>query len=210
MKKFIFFYLLLIGFAYGEIADVSFVIKAGYAPYGFYTESLSGTSSYTEKVNLTNSIDGKLELHSRSKSFESLYYGVGFAYIGSGTLSKSLLNSTSLGVDYYPFYFFLQNEVESNHYPGWEMFFNFRAGLSYEKDKGRIKGDAGFSSALATPSPYAGLSWGFEQSNFIAEVFYDLNIGASANLTEFGDTILMQSSRIGLSLGCRLNSGYRF
>ena len=59
------------------------------------------------------------------------------------------------------------------------------------------------------PPPYGGLSWGFEKENFMLEAFYDFNIGASANITPIGDIILMQTRRIGLSLGYRINSGYR-
>jgi hypothetical protein len=39
MKKFTFIYLLLFGFAYSEVADVSFVMKGGYSPLGFYKQN---------------------------------------------------------------------------------------------------------------------------------------------------------------------------
>lgn len=214
MKKFVFFYLLLITFAYSEIADVSFVVKGGYAPLGYYTESLSGSLSYTEQTTLTNSLTAFLELQSRSKSLDNFYYGAGIGYIGDGTLGKALLGNTLLGVDYYPLYFFLQYEPESEHYFDFLMYLSFRTGLSYEKDKGRLSGSTGFGSTFSTMSPYFGFSWGFEKNGIIVEAFYDFNYGASANLTDLGDaqlgdSIIMQTRRIGVNVGYRFNSGYR-
>lgn len=212
MKKFAFIYLLLFGFIYSEIADVSFVMKGGYSPLGFYKQSLTDDSTGTtteDKTTVSNSLTANLELHSRSKSLDNFYYGAGLGYIGSGTLADSIDGSDKLGVDYFPIYFLLQYEPESEHYFGFLMYFSLRGGISYERDQGRISDNAGFANVFSTPSPYGGISWGFEKENFMLEAFYDFNIGASANITPIGDIILMQTRRIGLSLGYRVNSGYR-
>ena len=211
MKKFAFIYLLLFGFAYSEIADVSFVMKGGYSPLGFYKQNLTvqDGEDLDDKTTVSNTFTANLELHSRSKSLENFYYGAGLGYIGSGTLADSIGGSDKLGVDYFPIYFLLQYEPESEHYFGFLMYFSLRGGISYERDQGRISDNAGFANVFSTPSPYGGLSWGFEKENFMLEAFYDFNIGASANITPIGDIILMQTRRIGLSLGYRINSGYR-
>lgn len=206
MKNFAFFYLLLTLFTYAEVVDVSFVVKGGYAPLGFYKETVDGTES---KTTVSNSLSAALELHSRSKSFDNFYYGAGLAYLGSGTLGDPLLGSTDLGVDYFPVYFFLQYEPQSAHYFDFLMYLTLRGGVSYERDMGRIAEDANFSTSYSAASPYAGISWGFEKEGIMLEAFYDFNIGAAANLTDLGKTILMQTRRIGLSLGYRFNSSNR-
>jgi len=212
MKKFAFIYLLLFGFVYSEVADVSFVMKGGYSPLGFYKQTLTDDATGTtteDKTTVSNTLTANLELHSRSKSLENFYYGAGLGYIGSGTLADSIDGSNEVGVDYFPIYLFLQYEPESEHYFGFLMYFSLRAGVSYERDQGRISENAGFANVFSTPSPYGGISWGFEKENLMVEAFYDFNIGASANITPIGDMIIMQSRRIGLSLGYRINSGYR-
>lgn len=206
MKKFAFFYLIISIFTFAEVADVSFVLKGGYSPYGFYKETVNGTESTT---TLTGSFSSYAEIHARSKTFDNFYFGAGAGYLRAGTLGDSLSGSTNLGVDYFPIYLVLQYEPLSEHYMDFLMHFALRAGVSYEKDRGRIKNDAGFSASYSTASPYLGLSWGFEKSGIIIEAFYDFNIGASTNLTKLGDTILMQSRRMGLNLGYRFNSAYR-
>ncbi len=107
MKKFTFIYLLLFGFAYSEIADVSFVMKGGYSPLGFYKQNLTvqDGEDLDDKTTVSNTFTANLELHSRSKSLENFYYGAGLGYIGSGTLADSIGGSDKLGVDYFPIYF---------------------------------------------------------------------------------------------------------
>lgn len=211
MKKFIFIYLTLFSFSYSEIADVSFVMKGGYSPLGFYKQNITSQDGEDseDKTTVTNTLTANIELHSRSKSLENFYYGAGLGYIGSGTLADSIDGSDKLGVDYFPVYLFLQYEPESEHYFDFLMYFALRAGVSYERDQGRISESAGFSNVFSTPSPYGGISWGFEKENFMIEAFYDFNIGASANITPVGDIILMQTRRIGINIGYRVNSGYR-
>lgn len=206
MKKFTFFYLLFSILTYAEVVDVSFVLKGGYAPLGFYKETVAGVTS---KTTVSNSLNGALEIHSRTKSFDNMYFGAGAAYLRSGTLGESLLGSNELGVDYFPIYFLIQYEPKSYHYFDFLMYFTARGGISYERDMGRIKEDAGFSTSYSTASPYAGFSWGFEKEGIMAEAFYDFNIGAAANLTELGDIILMQTRRIGINVGYRFNSSNR-
>ena len=212
MKKFTFIYLLLFSFIYSEIADVSFVMKGGYSPLGFYKQTLTNNDTGTsieEKSAVTSTITANFELHSRSKSLENFYYGAGLGYIGSGTLADPVDGSNKVGVDYFPIYLFLQYEPESEHYFDFLMYFTIRGGISYVRDQGRSSENGGFGSGFSTSSPYGGFSWGFEKENLMIEAFYDFNIGASANITPIGDMIIMQSRRIGLSLGYRINSGYR-
>jgi len=206
MKKFAFFYLIISIFAFAEVADVSFVLKGGYSPWGNYKETVDGVES---KTTVSNSIVAYGELYARSKTFDNFYFGAGAGYLRAGTLGEALLGSTDLGVDYMPIYLIFQYEPESEHYFDYLMYLTLRTGISYERDMGRIKEDAGFSASYSTASPYAGLSWGFEKSGFLIEAFYDFNIGAAANLTELGKTILMQTRRIGFNLGYRFNSAYR-
>lgn len=207
MKKFIFLFFTINLIILGAFADVSYVIKGGYAPLGFYSETVSGTES---KTTLNNSITAFAELQARSKFWDNFYYGGGIGYIGSGTLGKELLGSDELGVDYFPIYLMFQYEPSSYHYSDLLMYFNFRYGFSYEMDKGRIKESAGFPSSYSAASPYGGISWGFEKNGFLAEAFYDFNVGASVNLTNIsGETIIMNSRRIGINLGYRINNGNR-
>lgn len=207
MKKFIFLFFMINLMIFGAFADVSYVFKGGYAPLGFYTEIVGDNES---KTTLSNSLSAFAELQARSNLLENFYYGGGIGYLSSGTLGEALLGSDKLGVDYYPIYLMFQYEPQSYHYSDLLMYFNFRYGFSYEVDRGRIKESAGFPTSYSTASPYGGISWGFEKAGFLLEAFYDFNVGASANLTNStGETLIMNSRRIGVNLGYRVNNGNR-
>lgn len=212
MKKIIIFYLSLISLSFGEISDVSFVLKGGFTPLGFYEQSVKDDTTKTttkDKTTMSNGLNVNLEFQSRSKTFDNFYYGVGLGYLQSPSLKDEIGGISELGVDYFPVYFLLQYEPESEYYFEFLMYFSMRAGISYERDIGRLKESTSFGNIFSTPSPYLGFSWGFEKENLMVEAFYDFNVGASANLTPIGDYITMNSRRIGLSVGMRLNASDR-
>ncbi len=213
MKKFIFLlFILLHTIIIAEVADISFILKGGLSPIGYYKEVLTTPTLDIEQTEyVKNSLNLKLEFHGRSNLFQSLFWGAGVGYIGSGTLENSINGSTELGVDYFPIYLLLQTQYNSNYYYEWDMFFAIKGGLSYERDKGRIGTNSGLTNILSSPSPYFGLAFGFESYNMILEFFYDLNIGASTDLTELGKSnLIMKSDRIGINLGYRFNSSWKY
>lgn len=212
MKKLIF----LIIFTFpavllAEVADTSFIIKGGTSLYGVFYENLSSeTLDVEDQAQIERNYNLKVEFHGRSKWFNSLYWGAGVGYIYSGTLSESLGGSDKVGIDYYPIYLLLHAQYESYHYYDWDFFFTLKGGVSYEKDKGRMTGASGFSSHIVSvPSPYFGAAFGFEKNNFIIEFFYDLTAGASTDVSNVGDGVLITKQDIlGVNLGYRINSGW--
>lgn len=212
MKKFIFFmFLISSSFIFAEVADISFILKGGYSPFGIYGEPLEGTTEDT--IYLRQSVNVKAEFHSRSKTFDSLYWGAGIGYIGQGTLDEELGGTTNLNVDYYPIYLLLHIQYPSHHYYDWDMFFAFRGGLAYAKDKGRLSSNSNIKDPLEVPSPYFGFGFGFERNNFILEFFYDLNAGATVDKyydsnDDDVDFLTLWSHRFGVNVGYRFNSSW--
>lgn len=212
MKKFIFFiFILSSSFILGEVSDISFILKAGYSPFGIYGEPIEGTTD--ENIYLRSSVNLKGEFHSRSKNFDSLFWGVGIGYIGGGTLDEELGGTDKLNVDYYPIYLIMHLQYPSHHYYNWDMFFDFRGGLAYAKDKGRLSSNSNIKNPLDAPFPYFGFGMGFESNNFILELFYDLNAGATVdkyynNDDDDVDFLTLWSHRFGINIGYRFNSSW--
>ena len=130
-----------------------------------------------------------------------------------GTLDKELGGSKSLNIDYYPLYLLMHLQYQSNHYYDWDMFFAFRGGIAYAKDRGRLSTNSGIKNPMNTPAPYFGFSTGFEGNNLILELFYDLTGSITIDKTiedtdKIGEMLGLWSHRFGVNVGYRFNMSW--